>query len=131
MEGLRFDEATQSYVCLGCGHFIMTKEYVEELFKEWKTFSKVGICNHCGHKFYITKEKEKEEIGVSEGNKFNKMLAARIREIGETLIKNADSIAGTEKCITSLDIYIKVYDESDTIVGPEISIDKKLLPEKR
>ena len=68
---------------------------------------------------------------MSEGNKFNKLLAARIREIGETLIKNADSIAGTEKWITSLDIYIKVYDESDTIVGPEISIDKKLLPEKR
>ena len=51
-----------------------------------------------------------------------------IRAAGESLIKNADSIAGDEKYITGLDIYFSVDLSEDRM--PEIEITKRFYPER-
>ena len=51
-----------------------------------------------------------------------------IRAAGESLIKNADSIAGDEKYITGLDIYFSVDLSEDRT--PEIEITKRFYPER-
>ena len=51
-----------------------------------------------------------------------------IRAAGESLIKNADSIAGDEAYITGLDIYFSVDLSEDRM--PEIEITKRFYPER-
>ena len=51
-----------------------------------------------------------------------------IRAAGESLIKNADSIAGDEKYISGVDIYFSVDLSEDRM--PEIEITKRFYPER-
>lgn len=51
-----------------------------------------------------------------------------IRAAGESLIKNADSIAGDEKYISGLDIYFSVDLSEDRM--PEIEVTKRFYPER-
>ena len=51
-----------------------------------------------------------------------------IRAAGESLIKNADSIAGDEKYIIGLDIYFSVDLSEDRM--PEIEVTKRFYPER-
>ena len=51
-----------------------------------------------------------------------------IRAAGESLIKNADSIAGDEVYITGLDIYFSVDLSEDRM--PEIEVTKRFYPER-
>lgn len=53
-------------------------------------------------------------------------LVRRIQEIGESLIKNAESIVGSEQYIKSIDIYASISTSED----PTIRIDKEFWPEK-
>lgn len=59
-------------------------------------------------------------------NQDKKELARRIREIGETLIKNAESIVGNEEYIKS--IYISA--EVSTTEDPIVRVEKEFWPEK-
>ena len=51
-----------------------------------------------------------------------------IRAAGESLIKNADSIAGDEKYISGVDIYFSVDLSEDRM--PKIEITKRFYPER-
>ena len=66
-----------------------------------------------------------EKKNVMEQNK--EELARRIREIGESLIKNAESIVGTEEYIKSIHIFADV---TATDRDPVINIDKEFCPER-
>ena len=57
----------------------------------------------------------------------NEQLAKRIRAIGESIIENADSIAGEEKFISELNINAKLV--LDGVTLDEISVNKKFYPE--
>lgn len=57
----------------------------------------------------------------------HKIYVDQIRAVGESLIKNAESIAGNERYISSL--YISV-DFDPQINVPEISINRCYLPER-
>lgn len=59
-------------------------------------------------------------------NQDKKELARRIREIGETLIKNAESIVGNEEYIKSIYISAEVSTTEDPIVRTE----KEFWPER-
>ena len=59
-------------------------------------------------------------------NRKREELVRQIREAGESLIKNAESIAGTEKLLDGLNITI--YFELDE--APVIHISKDFIPEK-
>lgn len=59
-------------------------------------------------------------------NQNKKELARRIREIGESLIKNAESIVGNEEYIKSIYISADVSTTEDPIVRAE----KEFFPEK-
>lgn len=54
-------------------------------------------------------------------------IANAIRAAGESLIKNADSIAGDEKYITGIDIMFSVNCNFEE--APEISVTKTFYPE--
>ena len=66
---------------------------------------------------------ERKKLEMMERNK--QELARRIKEIGESLIKNADSIVGNEQYIKS--VYISA--EVSTSKDPVIEIDKEFWPE--
>lgn len=53
-------------------------------------------------------------------------LARRIKEIGESLIKNAESIVGNEQYVKSIYISAKVSTSDD----PVIELDKEFWPER-
>lgn len=60
-----------------------------------------------------------------------KDLIRQIRAVGENLIKNAESIVGTEKILT--DLYINVTFCTDRLDGgtaPSIDITKSVMPEQ-
>lgn len=60
-----------------------------------------------------------------------KDLIRQIRAVGESLIKNAESIVGTEKFLT--DLYITATfctDRSDGGLVPSIDITKSVMPEQ-
>lgn len=50
----------------------------------------------------------------------------RIREVGESLIKNAESLAGCEKYLTSVDILIRINKDG----VPAITVTREFTPEK-
>ena len=54
-------------------------------------------------------------------------LIRRVRDIGESIIKNAESIVGTEKYKYEIHIFADVGEYSDF---PCISVEKKFLPER-
>lgn len=60
-------------------------------------------------------------------NQDKKELARRIREIGESLIKNAESIVGNEEYLAS--IYISA-DITTTDSHPVVRVEKEFYPEK-
>ena len=53
-------------------------------------------------------------------------LITQVREIGESLIKNAESIVGTEKYLNGISISI----DFDYFSIPEIDVNKSFYPEK-
>lgn len=54
-------------------------------------------------------------------------LIRQIREVGESLIKNAESIAGTENFVSGVDIFVDLNVDVD---APEISVTRKFIPER-
>lgn len=56
----------------------------------------------------------------------NKNYVRQIIAVGETLIKNAESIAGTESNVTTIDIDVRLEPNS----LPNINISKSILPER-
>lgn len=54
-------------------------------------------------------------------------IIRQIREIGESLIKNAESIAGSESMFAGLELNIYINPEEGL---PEICIDRVFYPEK-
>ena len=59
------------------------------------------------------------------GNKYEEFVR-QVREIGESLVKNAESIVGTEEYLTGINISVDVEYHST----PEITINKSFYPEK-
>lgn len=59
----------------------------------------------------------------------NEKLVRQIRAVGESLIKNAESIAGTETYLTGIDISVYLEAGIDTEL-PEINVTKRFVPEK-
>lgn len=57
----------------------------------------------------------------------HKIYVDQIRAVGESLIKNAESIAGNERYISSLYISIDFDPQIDV---PEININRSYLPER-
>ena len=51
----------------------------------------------------------------------------QVRYVGESLIKNAESIVGTEKYMGDLNLYISIAPNES---APTIRIDRTFLPEK-
>ena len=60
----------------------------------------------------------------------NEEIARQIREVGESLIKNAESIAGSEKYLNSIYISCEIGYEGGTVKAPEISVDRRFCPEQ-
>ena len=54
-------------------------------------------------------------------------LIHQIQYIGESLIKNAESIVGNEKCICNINISVNALNEANI---PTIRIEKEFLPER-
>lgn len=54
-------------------------------------------------------------------------LIHRIQYIGESLIRNAESIVGNEKCICNINISVNALNEDNI---PTIRIEKEFLPER-
>lgn len=71
-------------------------------------------------KFDLKKEYEKEHEKIS---KHDENIASRIRVIGESLIKNAESLAGSEDYISEITFHVNIV--MDGITPNEISVVKK------
>ena len=57
---------------------------------------------------------------------FHDECVRRIRNVGEKLIKDSESIVGSESACSGIDIYVEITDGTlDSI--PEITVTKKLL----
>lgn len=63
-------------------------------------------------------------------NDFHDELVRRIRNVGETLIKNAEDYVGTTNRISGLDIYVEITDGTIDSV-PEIVVTKKSVPARK
>lgn len=64
-------------------------------------------------------------------NEVNKEFARQIRAIGESLVKNADSIAGTEKFVKSISISVLIEaDNGGVFLDPIISVSKEFYAER-
>lgn len=59
----------------------------------------------------------------------NEKIVRQIRAVGESLIKNAESIVGTETYLTGIDISVYLEAGIDT-EPPEINVTKRFVPEK-
>ena len=51
----------------------------------------------------------------------------QIREAGESIVKNAESIVGTEQYLMGLDVNVNVNPNEQL---PEITVNRKFLPDK-
>lgn len=60
-------------------------------------------------------------------NKINEVYVRQLIAVGETLIKNAESIAGTEKYVHGINV--SIFLSPDEI--PNINISKDILPERK
>lgn len=75
------------------------------------------LCLRC-----LESEKEEKEMKSQ-----HEELVRQIREAGESLIKNAESIAGNEKYLDVLNI--KVY-LNPKVCNPSITIEREFTPEQ-
>lgn len=75
----------------------------------------------------VVKDFGKEKIGIVDTSDRDDMVR-RVRYIGESLIKNAESIVGTEKYVGDIKISAFVYSGQET--APHIEVNRSFLPER-
>lgn len=70
----------------------------------------------------------KEKIGMATTRDIRDEMVRQVRYIGESLIKNAESIVGTEKYIAEIKISASVDSKQDSL--PHIEVNRSFLPER-
>lgn len=79
-------------------------------------FNKYAEMSRVDRKSIIEKKSEEER----------KWLAQQVRNIGESLIKNAENIVGTDTYRGGLDIFVTLYTNEE----PTIRITREFYPER-
>lgn len=121
IECVCMDDDEITFTCYhNSDEFVYYKFIVSELCLDLNEVKRIIKSNLIERLILHTTDYRKED------KKMNKQLAKRIKTIGESIIENADSIAGSEKYISEVTISAKLVCDGTTI--DEILVEKEFYP---